>query len=100
MEECGLQNKLNNSEIQAEVAVQVDTSSPLYKKGILMTGFRDKSLEEKIKERGGVISASIRKDLLVVLTKDKMDMTGKLLKARELKLPIMTPDEFIEKYLT
>jgi NAD-dependent DNA ligase len=99
IEECGLQNKLMNSEVQAEVTVHVDTSSPLYKKGVLMTGFRDKVLEEKIKDRGGVIAASIRKDLLVVLTKDKMDMTGKLLKARELKLPIMTPDEFTEKYL-
>ena len=79
--------------------IQVDTGHILYKKNILMTGFRDKILEEKIKEKGGIISASIRKDLFVVLTKDKMDMTGKLLKAREHKLPIMTPDEFQEKYL-
>lgn len=99
LEECGLSDKLTHTEVQSEVTVQVDTSNPLYKKGILMTGFRDKVLEEKIKERGGVVAASIRKDLLVVLTKDKMDMTGKILKARELKLPIMTPEEFTEKYL-
>ena len=98
LNESGLDYKLTDIAPQQQM-IQVDTGHILYKKNILMTGFRDKILEEKIKEKGGIISASIRKDLFVVLTKDKMDMTGKLLKAREHKLPIMTPDEFQEKYL-
>jgi len=99
LNESGLDYKLTDIAPQQQM-IQVDTGHILFKKSILMTGFRDKVLEEKIKENGGVMSATIRKDLFVVLTKDKMDMTGKLLKARELKLPIMTPEEFQEKYLS
>jgi NAD-dependent DNA ligase len=97
LRECDLEDKLF-SESNTNDAIVVDTTSELYKKMILMTGFRDKDLEERIKSKGGVVASSMRKDIFVVITKDKTQLSGKLLKAKELNLPIMTLEEFISKY--
>lgn len=76
----------------------IDTSHPLYQKTIVMTGFRSKELEQKIKDVGGVIGSSVSKQTFIVLTKDVDESTGKLEKARSLGIRIMTPDEFETTY--
>ncbi len=79
---------------------EIDKSHLLYGKKIVMTGFRDKDLIQKLKEIGADNNASVSKNTFVVLVKkDKDEVTGKAEEARKLDIPIMTRDEFINKYL-
>jgi len=65
-----------------------------------MTDLRDKKLEELIKSAGGDIQNSVSKNTLVVLVKSIDEDTGKAIQARKLEIPLLTPDEFIDKYLS
>jgi DNA ligase (NAD+) len=90
---AGLANKLAH-----EKKASVDNSHPLYGKSIVMTGFRDATLQEKLKNVGAKMGSSVSKNTFVVLVKDKEDETGKAVDARKLGIPILTPDEFSAKY--
>ena len=100
MQECGLTNKLtqinNNNTTQA-----VDTSHPLFGKTIVMTGFRDAAIQDALKKVGARLGTSVSKQTFVVLVKhmDFAEDTGKALDAKKLGIPIMTPEEFVKKYL-
>ena len=63
-----------------------------------MTGFRDKILENKLIEIGAEIANSISKNVFIVLVKDLEETTGKAEKARQLEIPLMTPEDFKTKY--
>ena len=78
---------------------EVDDSHPLYGKSILMTGFRDKALEQRIKDAGGKIASAVSKktDIVVVVNMD--ESTGKADKARALGITMMLVDDFKKKYL-
>jgi DNA ligase (NAD+) len=76
----------------------VDQSHPLYNKSIVMTGFRDKELEDKLKLIGAKLGSSVSKNTFVVLVKDLEEDTGKANDARKIGVPLMTPDMFIKKY--
>ena len=78
----------------------LDASHPLFGKSVLMTGFRDKELEKRIKDVGGKISSSVSKKTFVLLVKDIDEDTGKANKARDLGITLMTPDAFIKKFLS
>ena len=67
-------------------------------KKIVMTGFRNKELEDKLKDLGADITTSVSKNTNIVLVKSKTQDTGKAEEARKLNIPIMTQDEFKEKY--
>jgi NAD-dependent DNA ligase len=96
LEECGLQDKLN---FKSATPVVRDESHPLFGKSIVMTGFRDKELEEKLKVVGAKLGSSVSKNTFVVLTKDVNENTGKVQDAKSKNVPIMTPEDFIAKYL-
>lgn len=91
--------KLTNKLKFKKQTVKQDSSSPLYEKKIVMTGFRDKDLIEAIKSKGGIIGSSVSKKTFVVLVLDKDESTGKADQARSLGVPLMTPDEFKDKYI-
>lgn len=65
----------------------------------VFSGFRDKELEDKIEARGGAIVSSVSSHTTAVLTNNKALTTGKITKARALGVEILTPDEFVKKYL-
>ena len=65
---------------------------------IVMTGFRDKELEKVIEEEGGTNGTSISSKTAILLAKDVNESGSKLEKARSLKVPIMTSEEFKKKY--
>ena len=71
---------------------------PLYGDTIVMTGFRNKDLEEKIKSIGAKIGSSVSKNTFLVIAKDKDDETGKVLEAKNLNIPILSLDEFLTGY--
>jgi NAD-dependent DNA ligase len=93
--ESGLDNKLQ----QVSVKPHKDESHPLFGKTIVMTGFRDNSIQDALKSVGAKLGSSVSKNTFVVLVKDKEDDTGKVGEAKKLNVPIMTPEEFRQQYL-
>jgi NAD-dependent DNA ligase len=94
MKECGLNQLLEKVEQKADV----DESNPLYKKSIVMTGFRDESLSEALKSVGAKLGSSVSSKTFAVLVKDKEEDTGKANEARKLGIPLYTAEEFKSKY--
>jgi DNA ligase (NAD+) len=97
IKEAGLVKKLTEGIITEKKPL--DESHPLFGKTIVMTGFRDASLQDEITKKGGKIGSSVSKNTFVLLVKDKEEDTGKAVEARKLNIPLMTPDEFKSKYL-
>ena len=97
MKESNLEHRINVSLVKANY----DTTHPLYGKSVVMTGFRDAELQELIKNVGAKLGSSISKNTFVVLVKDASveKDTGKALEAKQLGIPIMTKDEFTNKYM-
>ena len=98
LHEANLDAKLQQDQLQQKEK-QIDQSHPLYNKSIVFTGFRDKQLEETLKTLGAKIGSSVSKNTFVVITKDPLDETGKVLEAKKHNIPIMTPEEFIQIHL-
>ena len=96
IKESGLDNKLNQPVIEKK---PVDVSHPLFGKTIIMTGFRDNSIQDALKSVGAKLGTSVSKNTFIVLVKDKNDDTGKAAEAKNLKIPLMTVEEFRQKYL-
>jgi len=95
IEECGLQSKLTGA---PPVVAVTDTSHPLYKKSVVMTGIRDANVAEALKSVGANLGSSVSKNTVVVIAKSADEDTGKASEARKLGIPIMTPSEFLAKY--
>lgn len=97
--ECNLESKLSVESVNFIVAKEDIDGSLLYGKSIVLTGFRSKAFEEKIKAAGGKIGNSVTKTTFAVITKDlEGEMTGKLIDAQKHNVPIMTQEEFEEEY--
>ena len=79
--------------------VTKDKTHPLFGKKIIMTGFRDKDLIKNIEEKGGSMGSSISKNIFAVIVKDINEITGKIDKAKKLKIPVMTSEQFKKKYM-
>jgi len=94
IKECGLENKL----IQPFITSSINVDSPLFNKTIIMTGFRDKNLEDKIKYVGAKIGTSVSKNTYLVIVKHLEEDTGKATDAKKLGVPLITIDEFNNKY--
>jgi NAD-dependent DNA ligase len=97
MKADGLIKKISDQEMNVEKKV-VYQYHPLFGKSIVMTGFRDGELQDKLKNVGAKLGSSVSKNTFIVLVKDKEDETGKAADARKLGIAIMTPDEFRAKY--
>lgn len=65
---------------------------------IVFTGFRSSELEDAIKQRGGNVSTSVNKNTSFLVAKDPSDLKGKGEKAQELKIPIVSLEEFRKEY--
>jgi DNA ligase (NAD+) len=68
-------------------------------KTIVMTGSRDKSIIEFLKNVGATLGTNVSKNTYMVIAKSKDDDTGKAEDARKLNIPIVTIYEFAEKYM-
>lgn len=98
LHECGLQKKLlveKNKEKEV-----IDINNPLFNKNIVVTGFRDKNLMDELKKVGAKNTSSVNKNTFVLIVKDKEDKSGKIMDAEELKIPIMTVEQFRLHYLS
>jgi NAD-dependent DNA ligase len=95
IKDAGLVKKL-----APEKKKEVDAGHPLFGKSIVMTGFRDADLQNRIKEVGAKVGSSVSKNTFILLVKnlEEGEDTGKAAEARKLGIQIMTPQQFIEKY--
>ncbi len=65
---------------------------------IVVTGFRDKELELFVESHGGKIGSAVSKNTTVVIARDPSDVSGKILKASTLGIPVITIEDFYNKY--
>lgn len=64
---------------------------------IVMSGFRDKDLQEMIENNGGTIQSGVSKNTTILIIKDEsVRDTSKAVKAKELGVNVMTKEEFIK----
>ena len=77
----------------------MDKTNPLFSKKIVMTKVRSKEIIEKLPIFGAELENNISKNTFALITKSKEEKSNKIIKAREMNIPIFTPEEFIEKYL-
>lgn len=85
-----------------KVSVSKKKNSELNGKTIVLSGFRDKELEKLLEDYDVKISNSVSKntDLLVVKNKDVIDeKTGKVKKAEDLKIKIITKKNLEDKLI-
>lgn len=78
--------------------VKVVKTAELQKLNVVMTGFRDPDLAAEIEKRGGKNGSSVSSKTTHLLTTDPTSTSGKAKKARDLGIPIMTPDEFKDQF--
>ena len=97
LKQANLEYKLQEAPVQK---IDVDKSHPLFEKKIVITGFRNKDLENNILSKGGEIATSVSKSTFIVIAKDPEDESGKVLQAKEKNIPIMTMNEFSEKFFS
>ena len=92
IKDAGLVKKL-----APEKKKEVDASHVLFGKSIVMTGFRDADLQNRLKELGAKLGSSVSKNTFILLVKDSLagEDTGKAAEARKLGVKIMTPQQFI-----
>jgi NAD-dependent DNA ligase len=69
-------------------------TNPLYGKTIVFSGFRNRDLEQKLKDKGAKVSTSVSKNTYMVVVKEIDDETGKVLDAKKLGVTIISLDEF------
>jgi DNA ligase (NAD+) len=77
----------------------VDTSHPLSGKTIVMTGFRDKTLDAHLKSWGAKSGSGVNKNTFVLLVKSKDESSTKMEDAKKHGVKIMTKEEFETTYL-
>jgi len=97
LQETGLEKKLD-----VKAASSPPTAKPehiLYKKSIVMSGTRDKDLEAVLDKIGALLGSAVSSNTYVVVTPDVNSTSSKLVQARKLSIPIMTPTEFRQTYL-
>lgn len=75
-----------------------NTDHPLYNKSIVMTGFRNKNLEEQIKNAGGQMGSGVSKNTFALIVKNKNENTSKIQKATQLGIPLYVQEEFVSEY--
>ena len=79
-------------------AVVANINTNFKDKTFIFSGFRNKDYEKKITDNGGKITTSVSKNTSYLIVKDKNENTGKIIKARELGVIILSLEEF-EKML-
>ena len=65
---------------------------------IVLTGFRDEDIQNKIEENGGTLQSTINKGTTLLIIKNKETSGSKIKKAKELNIKIITLDDFKNEF--
>jgi NAD-dependent DNA ligase len=103
LRECSLENKLNSPikeplENHIETS-DIDTSNPFYQKKVVMTKTRDKDIIDFVTKMGGSLEDSMKKDTFVLIVKSVEDTSSKTEYAKKNGIPILSVEQFKEKYM-
>jgi hypothetical protein len=71
----------------------------MYGKKIVMTKVRDAQVIEFITKNGGILDDIVKSDTFALIVKLKEDVSNKMKEAEKKGVPIMTLEEFKEKYM-
>ena len=100
LQQSELMYKLEEKVEEKTVIVSEEMKShPLYNKKIVMSKVRDKEIIDFLSKYNGNLVDSIKKDVFALIVKSKTEKSNKMIKAEELKIQIMTPDEFKDAYM-
>lgn len=101
LKDCDLEDKLSVVYESNEGKKQdsINTGHPLFGKKIVMTKVRDKEIIDFMGKNGLIMEDSMKKDVFVLIVKEKEDKSNKIEFAEKNKIPIMTVDEFKTKYM-
>ena len=65
---------------------------------IVLTGFRDENIQNKIEENGGTLQSTINKGTTLLIIKNKETSGSKIERAKELNIKIITLDDFKNEF--
>ena len=99
---CKLEHLLSSENLNTSMSVSVSSSSShtLSQKVVVMSGSRDKELEKRIKSVGGIIGSSVSSKTFAVITPDVDSGSSKVMAAKSLSIPVMTPSAFYDAYFS
>jgi len=63
---------------------------------VVMSGFRDKDLEQKVTDLGGKVTGSVSKNTSYLVVTDTEGTSSKMKKAEKLKVKIISKDDFVK----
>ena len=95
LKECDLEEKLYNTTEKTYII----KSHQLSGKTVVLTGTRDKTILDFLKEIGVYQGSSVSSKTDLVVAKNPEDETGKVYDAKKYGVPIMSVDSFISNYI-
>ena len=63
----------------------------------MFTGFRDKDIESQLEDIGVKLTTAVSKNTDLVVASDPNEESNKIIKAKELKITILSKEEFYNK---
>lgn len=87
---------IDNIKPYIKLKIVFKLSNDLKDMKVVFSGFRDKNLEEIIKQRGGKVVTSVSKNTNTLVVADKDSSSSKITKAIELGIDIYDKEEFLE----
>jgi len=96
---CGLEHKLFENREPPPADIREPIDSLFYKKRVIMTKTRDKAVIDFIEKNGGILEDSIKKDTFLLIVKSNEDTSSKTEYAKKHGIPILSVDDFKNKYL-
>lgn len=83
---------------EKKVKKEVKESNSFLAQTFVFSGFRNKSWESSIESSGGKVSSSVSKNTNLVIVKDIHENSAKIVKAKELGIPIYSIDEISSRF--
>jgi len=85
----------------AETPIATDKNTGLFaNQNIVVSGFRDSELDKFIESNGGTMQSGVNKKTTLVIAADPTERTGKVKKANNLGIPVISLNAFKLKYGT
>lgn len=78
---------------------EIPLSNKLNGHVVVMTGFRNKELQEKIEQYGGKVTSGVSKKTTIVIAEDVNSSSSKIKKAKELNIPVIGLNDFEYTYI-
>jgi len=92
---CELQDKL----YEQPKHKSVEQTHTLFGKSIVLTGTRDKTIIQFLKNIGAIQASTVSKNTFLLVAKNKDEDTSKAEEARKLLVPIIDVEQFIQIYI-